>query len=120
MAKRHSRKSYRKSRKGSRKSRKGSRKSRKGSRKSRKSYRRSRKGSRKSRKSRRKSRKSHKRSKVVHMGKGINCKSFTKNKCGYNPNCHWVKKRGCSRRKYALRNGAIYHGPVQKGSTPDF
>ncbi len=40
------------------------------------------------------------------------CAQYNKNQCGsVDPNCGWVKKRGCSRKRGAATKGAVYEGP---------
>jgi hypothetical protein len=40
------------------------------------------------------------------------CSKYKKNQCGsVDPNCGWVKKRGCSRKRGAATKGAVYEGP---------
>ncbi len=74
-----------------------------------------RKGSRKSgrRTKRRSGRKSARR---VRAGsrkiKNSPCAKYKKDECGsVDPNCGWVKKRGCSRKRGAATRGAVYEGP---------
>jgi hypothetical protein len=72
-----------------------------------------RKGSRKS--GRRTKRRSTRRSKRSRIGsrkiKKSPCAKYNKNQCGsVDPNCGWVKKRGCSRKRGAA-SGSVYEGP---------
>ena len=40
------------------------------------------------------------------------CAKYKKDQCGsVDPNCGWVKKRGCSRKRGAATKGAVYEGP---------
>ena len=40
------------------------------------------------------------------------CAKYKKTQCGsVDPNCGWVKKRGCSRKRGAATKGAVYEGP---------
>jgi hypothetical protein len=40
------------------------------------------------------------------------CAKYNKNQCGsVDPNCGWVKKRGCSRKRGAATKGSVYEGP---------
>jgi len=62
---------------------------------------------------RRSGRKSAKRSRAGSRKiKNSPCAKYNKNQCGsVDPNCGWVKKRGCSRKRGAATKGAVYEGP---------
>jgi hypothetical protein len=74
-----------------------------------------RKGSKRSgrRTKRRSGRKSAKRSRIGSRKiKNSPCAKYKKDQCGsVDPNCGWVKKRGCSRKRGAATKGAVYEGP---------
>ena len=40
------------------------------------------------------------------------CSLRKKSECGGDPNCHYVNKRGCMRRRGAATKGVSYEGPV--------
>jgi hypothetical protein len=90
MARKYSKKSKRHSKKHSKKgSRKGSRK-----------------GSKKSKKSKRRS------PGRVKKDASNPCSLRNKKQCGGDPNCHYVKRRGCTRRSGAATKGQVYEGPM--------
>jgi len=90
MARKYSKKSKRHSKKHSKKgSRKGSRK-----------------GSKKSKKSKRRS------PGRVKKDASNPCSLRNKKQCGGDPNCHYVKRRGCTRRRGAATKGQVYEGPM--------
>lgn len=62
---------------------------------------------------RRSGRKSAKRSRAGSRKiKNSPCAKYKRDECGsVDPNCGWVKKRGCSRRRGAATKGAVYEGP---------
>ena len=74
-----------------------------------------RKGSRKSgrRTKRRSGRKSSRRVKYGSRKiKKSPCAKYKRDECGsVDPNCGWVKKRGCSRKRGAATKGFVYEGP---------
>lgn len=90
MARKYSKKSKRHSKKHSKKgSRKGSRK-----------------GSKKSKKSKRRS------PGRVKKDASNPCSLRNKKQCGGDPNCHYVKRRGYTRRRGAATKGQVYEGPM--------
>ena len=81
-----------------------------------KSGKRSRRSPRKTSGRRTKRRSGRKSAKRVRAGyrkiKNSPCAKYNKNQCGsVDPNCGWVKKRGCSRKRGAATKGAVYEGP---------
>ena len=40
------------------------------------------------------------------------CSLRNKKQCGGDPNCHYVKRRGCTRRRGAATKGQVYEGPM--------
>ena len=66
----------------------------------------SRKGSKKSKKSKRRS------PGRVKKSASNPCSLRSKKQCGGDPNCHYVKRRGCTRRRGAATKGQVYEGPM--------
>ena len=69
----------------------------------------SRKGSKKSKKSKKSKRRSPGR---VKKSASNPCSLRNKKQCGGDPNCHYVKRRGCTRRRGAATKGQVYEGPM--------
>jgi hypothetical protein len=50
--------------------------------------------------------------------RSTDCSGYKRSTCGSDPGCHWVKKKGCSKRRgvgMPLRAGGVrYHGPINK------
>lgn len=76
------------------------------------SHKRSRKGSKKS--SHKVSRKGSKKGSFRRIKKSPSnpCSMLKKRSCSGNPNCHYVSRRGCARRKGVATKGVSYAGPV--------
>jgi hypothetical protein len=73
----------------------------------------SRKGSRKGSKKSKKSKKSKRRTPGrVKKDASNPCSLRNKKQCGGDPNCHYVKRRGCTRRRGAATKGQVYEGPM--------
>jgi len=78
-------------------------------RKYKKHSRRSRKSYRKSRCSRRRSRKS--KSRRIKKNPNNPCSMRSAKTCGGDPNCHYVKRRGCARKSGVKKGSVVYEGP---------